>query len=325
MNSSPQQHESSGASFPPALDCWYLTGPTAAGKTTVGIEMARLLGADVVSLDSMAVYRGMDIGTAKPTPDQRQEVPHHLLDILDPVEEFSVSNFVEAAHDLIRTIRTAGREVLFVGGTPMYLKAMLRGLFTGPPADWDFRRQVEEEARQIGVNALHERLAQVDPLAAAQLHPNDVRRIIRALEVYKITGQPISHQQLQFEEGKPAEQCRVFVMGWPRTTLHHRIDQRVQWMFEAGLVDEVQGLLDKFDRLGRTASQAVGYREVITHLQNHESLNATIQKVKARTHQFARRQETWFRSLSECRRIEQDATTPPNEVAQQLVQLGSES
>jgi tRNA dimethylallyltransferase len=143
--------------------------------------------------------------------------------------------------------------------------------------------------------------------------------------VYKITGQPISHQQLQFEEGKPADQCRVFVMGWPRMTLHHRIDQRVQWMFEAGLVDEVQGLLDRFGRLGRTASQAVGYREVIAHLQNHESLDATIQKVKARTHQFARRQETWFRSLSECRRIEQSTTTPPAEVAQQLVQLGSKS
>jgi tRNA dimethylallyltransferase len=324
MNSSRQPAVSPATSFPPALDCWYLTGPTAAGKTDVGVELARRLGAEVISLDSMAVYRGMDIGTAKPSVEQRAEVPHHLIDILEPTEEFSVSNFVEAAHKLIQSIRQSGREVLFVGGTPMYLKAMLRGLYTGPPADWEFRRQVEEEARQIGVTALHERLAQVDPLAAAQLHPNDVRRVIRALEVYKITGQPISHQQLQFEEGRPADQCRVFVMGWPRATLHHRIDQRVQGMFAAGLVDEVRGLLHRFGRLGRTASQAVGYREVITHLESGESLEATEKKVKARTHQFARRQETWFRSLSECRRIEQNATASPEEVAKQLVALGTQ-
>jgi tRNA dimethylallyltransferase len=271
----------------------------------------------------MAVYRGMDIGTAKPTAAQRALVPHHLIDILDPTEEFSVSNFVQAAHGLIRSMREAGREVLFVGGTPMYLKAMLRGLYTGPPADWDFRRQVEEEARRIGVTALHERLAQVDPLAAAQLHPNDIRRVIRALEVYKITGQPISHQQLQFEEGRSAEDCRVFVMGWPRTTLLHRIDQRVRGMFEQGLVDEVRGLLKRFGRLGRTAAQAVGYREVIAQLESGESREATENKVKARTHQFARRQETWFRSLSECRRIEQDGSASPEQVARRLIELGS--
>ncbi len=324
MNTSHEPTESNGTSFPPALDCWYLTGPTAAGKTTVGIEMARLLGADVVSLDSMAVYRGMDIGTAKPTAKQREEVPHHLIDILDPTEEFSVSNFVGSAHALIRTIRETGREVLFVGGTPMYLKAMLRGLYTGPPADWAFRREVEEEARRIGIGALHDRLAQVDPVSAAQLHPNDVRRVIRALEVYKITGQPISHQQLQFEEGRRADQCRVFVMGWPRAALHHRIDQRVHWMFEAGLVDEVRGLPGRFGQLSRTASQAVGYREVIAHLQKGESLDATVRRVMARTHQFARRQETWFRSLSECRRIEQDPAIPPADVARRIVDLGAE-
>ena len=203
---------------PPALDCWYLTGPTAAGKTSVGLELAQLLHAEIISLDSMAVYRGMDIGTAKPAAEQQRAVPHHLIDILDPNQEFSVSNYVEAAHQKIAEIRRAGREVLFVGGTPMYLKAMLRGMYQGPPADWQFRREVEEEARRVGMEALHERLALVDPLSAAKLHKHDVRRIIRAIEVYKMTGAPISHQQLQFDEGVPGERCRVFVLGWPRTS-----------------------------------------------------------------------------------------------------------
>ncbi len=214
--------------------------------------------------------------------------------------------------------------MLFVGGTPMYLKAMLRGIYQGPPADWEFRSQVEEEARRVGIEALHERLSQVDPLSAEKLHKNDVRRIIRALEVYKITGEPISHQQLQFEEGTPAERCRVFVLGWPRVTLHHRIDARVEWMFEAGLVDEVRGLLARFGKLGRTASQAVGYRESIDYLQGRLSLVAAQSRVQVRTHQFARRQETWFRSLCECRRIEQDERSEPERVAAGLVEMGRE-
>ncbi len=254
--------------------------------------------------------------------EQLQAIPHHLIDVLDPVEEFSVSNYVEAAHGLIGEIRARGREVLFVGGTPMYLKAMLRGIYQGPPADWEFRSQVEEEARRVGMEALHERLSQVDPLSAEKLHKNDIRRIIRALEVYKITGQPISHQQLQFEEGTPARRCRVFVLGWPRATLHQRIDARVQWMFEAGLVDEVRELLDRFSTLGRTAAQAVGYRESIEYLRGRSSLQDAEVRVKVRTHQFARRQETWFRSLSECRRIEQDERLEPPEIAAQLVEMG---
>ncbi|MBM4094437.1 MAG: tRNA (adenosine(37)-N6)-dimethylallyltransferase MiaA [Planctomycetes bacterium] len=305
-----------------ALDCWYLTGPTASGKTAVGVEMARLLDAEIVSLDSMAVYRGMDIGTAKPSREQRDAVPHHLIDILNPDQEFSVWDYVEAAERRMREISGRGRQVLFVGGTPLYLKAVLRGLFRGPPADWEFRRQVEEEVRRVGIAVLHERLSQVDPLSASKLHPHDIRRIIRALEVYKSTGEPISHKQLQFEEGTGADRCRVFVLAWPRALLYQRIDGRVQGMFAAGLVDEVRGLLDRYGELGRTAAQAVGYREVIDHLRCPTTLEVTIDRVKNRTHQFARRQETWFRSLSECRRIEQDERIDAAEMARRLVELG---
>jgi tRNA dimethylallyltransferase len=291
----------SPTSTPPALDCWFLTGPTASGKTEIGLELAERLNAEIVSLDSMTLYREMDIGTAKPTPDQRQRVPHHLIDILSPDEEYSLSAYVDAATAAIHAIRKRGREILFVGGTPLYLKALLRGIFRGPPADWEFRRQIEEELRTVGLEALHQRLQQVDPLSAAKLHPHDKRRIIRALEVYRLTGRPISHLQTQFEEARPAEQCRVFALGWPRAMLHQRIHQRVEAMFAAGLVDEVQGILARHQALSRTASQAVGYREVIQSLRQGDDLAQTIETVKTRTRRFARHQETWFRSLSECR------------------------
>ncbi len=305
-------------------ECWFLTGATAAGKTTVGLELAELLNAEIVSLDSMALYRGMNIGTAKPTLEQQQRVPHHLLDVVDPTEEFSVSQYLSAAEAAVAEIRSRGREPLFVGGTPLYLKTLLRGLFEGPPADWDFRREVEAEAERVGLEALHRRLEQVDPVTAARLHPHDKRRIIRALEVYRQTGEPISHLQLQFDEGETASRRRVFVLQWPRPELHRRIDERVSAMFAAGVVDEVRGLLAKYGSLGRTAAQAVGYREVIDHLENHVDLNETIRRVQARTRQFARRQETWFRSLSECRFIPMQTGFDPRQVAEQIAAEGRE-
>lgn len=317
-NLSPTQ----SASEPSFLDCWYLTGATASGKTGIGIELARALDAEIVSLDSMALYREMDIGTAKPTAEQRRLVPHYLLDVLSPGDEFSVSNYVEAARQSITEIRSRGRQVLFVGGTPLYLKALLRGIFRGPPADWEFRREVEEELQQAGLPALHERLRQVDPLSAAKLHPHDKRRIIRALEVYRATGRPISHLQTQFEAGTPAESCRVFVLLWPRDVLHQRINRRVDEMFAAGFVEEVRGLLRRHGTLSRTALQAVGYREVVAHLQAPTDLAATVEAVKARTRQFARHQETWFRSLSECRFVHMEIDVTDQDVAQQILRAG---
>ncbi len=284
-----------------AADCWYLTGPTASGKTNIGLILADQLNAEIISLDSMSVYRGMDIGTAKPTVEQRARCPHHLIDLLDPNQEFSLADYVEAADECIRQIRSRNKQVLFVGGTPLYLKALLRGIFSGPGPDEDFRRQVLEETRRVGVEALHERLQQVDPLSAARLHPQDLRRIIRALEVYKLTGRPISHFQMQFDQGRPAEDCRVIVLDWARDELHRRIDRRVDRMFEAGLVDEVQQLRTRFGMLSKTAIQAVGYREVLQYLDGNWTLDQTVQRTKTRTRQFAKRQLTWFRSLSECR------------------------
>jgi tRNA dimethylallyltransferase len=305
------------------LDCWYLSGPTASGKTLVGLELAERLGAEIVSLDSMAVYQGMEIGTAKPNAEARERVPHHLLDLVPPTEEFSVSQYVGAAHSAVKHIRSRGKVPLFVGGSPLYLKSLLRGIYQGPPADWDFRRQAEQEAERVGIEALHNQLSAVDPLSAAKLHPHDKRRIIRALEVFHLTSRPISHQQLQFDEGLPWDQCRVFVLYWERPALHQRIEARVEWMFEAGLVEEVRRLLHRHGQLSRTALQAVGYREVHEHLQGTMSLPETKEAAKRRTRQFARRQETWFRQMSECRRVPVTDAHSAGEIAERIQQAAS--
>ncbi len=309
-------------SFVAAPDCWFLTGPTAGGKTGVGVELARHIDAEIVSLDSMALYRGMDIGTAKPTSDQRRAVPHHLIDVLEPHEQYSLAQYLEAARRVIEEIKGRGCEVLFVGGTPLYLKGLLRGVFKGPPADWPFRRRLQQEARRHGSDALHRRLAQVDPAAAERLHPNDTRRLIRALEVYEKTGRPISQLQEQFSRGRPAEACRVFVLDWPKGRLHQRISRRVDEMFGAGLVEEVRGLLAREQPLSKTARQAVGYREVVEHLEGRRGLAETIELVKTHTRRLAKRQATWFRSLSECRFIQVGEPFEPADVAGRIAEAG---
>jgi len=309
-------------SFPPALDSWYLTGPTAGGKTEVAVELAGLIGAEIISLDSMALYRGMDVGTAKPAIEERGGAPHHLIDVIEPEEEYSLAQYVAAAHGCIRRIKNRGGEALFVGGTPLYLKGLLRGIFEGPPADWKFRRELEREADEQAPGFLHARLAGVDPVSAERLHPNDARRLIRALEVFEKTGKPISQLQGQFEHCRPAEECRVFVLDWPRRELYERIDRRVEQMFLAGLVDEARHLLTRPGGLSKTAAQALGYREVIDHLRGGPGLPETIELVKTHTRQFAKRQLTWFRSLEECRFLPVAGDFDPADVARRIAEAG---
>lgn len=311
---------------PPELarSCWFLTGATATGKTSVSLEMARRLDAEIISLDSMAIYRGMDIGTAKPSREVRQQVPHHLIDIVDPADHFSVSQYLHSALAKIVEIKQRGKQVLFVGGTALYLKVLLRGMFEGPPADWNFRKEIEEELREMGTEFLHQRLEMVDPVSADLIHPNDQRRMIRALEVLRLTGKPMSHWQMQFDQGRQADECRVFTLRHPRGILHERIEKRVEQMFELGLIDEVKGLLQQFRQLGKTASQAVGYREVIDHLAGRLHWQQTVEQVKSRTRKFARHQETWFRGLSECRMIDLAGEMDSASIAEHLIQLGRE-
>lgn len=309
--------------FPPLTDCWYLTGATASGKTRIGLELAERIGAEIISLDSMAVYAGMDIGTAKPTFADRARVDHHLLDIVRPNEVFSLSDYLEAAHRVVGEIRARGNQVLFVGGTPLYLKSLLRGVCEGPPADPDFRREVEEEIKLIGVDALRARLEQVDPLSASKLHPNDQRRMIRALEVYKLTGTPISHYQMQFDELQEDRCLHVFALAWDRTGLHGRINERVDKMFDAGFVEEVRVLLQEFGEFSATALQGVGYREVVDHLTEQSQLVVAVTKTKTRTRRFARRQETWFRGTAECQWVSMDDQSTVTSVVDLIISSNS--
>ena len=285
-----------------ARQCWFLTGPTASGKSAVGVELARRLGAEIITMDSMSLYRGMDVGTAKPSALERRRVAHHLFDVIEADEEFSLAQCVDAARGAAAEISQRGQKVLFVGGTPLYLKALLRGIFEGPAADWELRRRLQQEADQHGRERLHERLAKVDLQTARRLHPNDTRRVVRALEVFEKTGKPISQWQRQFNVPAAREECRVFALDWPREILYGRINVRVEVMFAMGFVDEVRRLISRRP-LSRSANQAVGYREVIEHLEGRRDWDETMELIKTHTRQLAKRQFTWFRSLSECRPI----------------------
>lgn len=295
----------------------YLTGPTASGKTAVGVALARRLDAEVIALDSTTIYRRMDIGTAKPTMAEREGIPHHLIDVIEPWESASVADYREWARQAINAIEGRGRRVLFVGGTALYLKALLRGLFEGPGSDPEVRRQLEAEAERIGDIALHQRLVVLDPITAARLHPNDRRRVVRALEVLTITGRPISAFQGEHQRPAPAS-VPVLALEPPRDRLYERIDRRVLAFFEAGLVDEVRALRDGERPLSSVAAQAIGYREVLAMLDGDASLAETIERIQLRSRQFAKRQGTWFRGLEEVRSIPIDPDDDPDSIARQL-------
>jgi len=230
--------------------CWFLSGPTACGKSDVGLNLAMKLDAEIVALDSMSLYRGLDVGTAKPSSEARRSRPHHLIDVIGPHEEYSLTDYVQAAEAACREIVSRGRTPLFVGGTGLYLRGILRGIFDGPPADWKLRRRLESEAQREGPEILHRRLQEVDPAAAKLLHPHDVRRVIRGLEVYHSTGRPLSQQQQQQPLAVEQRPRHVYWLSPPRDWLYERINRRVEAMFAAGLVGEVQRLILGTERLG---------------------------------------------------------------------------
>ena len=307
-----------------------LTGPTGCGKTALGVELAERLDAEIISMDSMALYRGMDIGTAKPGAEERRRVPHHLLDVLEPWESASVAWWLKEAARCVADVERRGRLVLFVGGTPLYLKALLRGLFDGPPADLALRRRLTQEADQVGCQALHQRLAGVDPISASRLHPNDLRRIIRALEVWESTGRPISAWQKEWYAAgsfrpatarpdrhmpfllvRPSSSTpppRCLCLDVPRHELYARINLRVERMIAAGLVEEVRRLQKQSPPLSREAAQALGYKEIFAYLDGQSSLAEAVDNIKTRSRNFAKRQGTWFRQIPECQPITAELT-----------------
>jgi tRNA dimethylallyltransferase len=291
----------------PFRNALVLTGPTGSGKSALALELAPRLDAEIIAMDSMTIYRGMDIGTAKPSPQDRVRVPHHLIDALDPWESANVAWWLDRATVACRDIKNRGKQPLFVGGTPFYLKALLLGLFPSPPADAELRQRLEADAETAGREQLHARLAANDPVTAARLHPNDVRRVVRALEVWELTGKPISEWQqqgwwddadrtmnvMEAADGTP----RCLAVELPRRELYERINRRVEAMIAAGWLDEVRNLRNLPRPLSREAAQALGYKEINEHLDGVRNLPETIALIQMRTRQFAKRQLTWFRGL----------------------------
>ena len=277
------------------MDAWVLAGPTASGKTALSIRLAKAHACEIVCMDSMQIYRRMDIGTAKPTAEERAAVPHHLLDIADPGDAFSVSDYAAAAQEAAREIIAQGRRPLFVGGTGFYLRALRQDLTLGSTgADPALRERLEEEAAAPGgKEALWERLRAADPVTAERLHRNDSRRVIRALEVLAVTGEPLSAQHAEPDSGP--FRCRVAVLNMDRERLYERIDRRVTQMLEQGLEAEVSGLLASGVSPTCQAMQGIGYKEWLPYFAGERTAAETAALIRQNTRHYAKRQLTWFR------------------------------
>ena len=274
-----------------------LVGPTAAGKTALAVALAERLGGEVISADAFAVYRGLDIGTAKPGPAERRRVPHHLIDVADPRERYSAGMFVRDADAAIAAILARGRRAVVVGGTMFYVRALLRGLFPEPPKDEALRRALEEEWRRDPA-AVRARLAALDPEAAARVAPTDRQRILRAVEVATAAGRPMT--ELWREHPLPARRhpARLLGIAPPRSDLHARIAARVEGMFARGLLDEVRGLLVSGVPRGAHALKAIGYRECCRALDGEWTAEQARERTAAATRQLAKRQLTWLRGAA---------------------------
>lgn len=287
-----------------AVDAVLLLGPTASGKSALAMELAEKMQLEIVSIDSAQVYRGMDIGTAKPGAAERAAVAHHLIDIREPNDPYSVADFVRDATVAIQEIRTRDRIPLLVGGTMLYAKALREGLADLPSADTEMRQRIEAEAQQIGWPALHARLAQVDPPTAARLKPNDSQRIQRALEVYESSGTPMS-QLLAVERAPALKLSTIAVLPADRVQLHQRVIQRFDAMLDAGFVDEVRALHARGDLNPDLPSmRSVGYRQAWRFVEGRCRLDEFRLDALAATRQLAKRQMTWLRSMSDAAVIE---------------------
>jgi len=291
-------------------------GVTASGKARLGFELAKSLDGEIISVDSMKVYRRMDIGTAKPSRQAQEEVRHHLVDVVEPSESFSVGLFLERALAVIDDIRSRGKTVVAVGGTALYIKALLYGLFEGPGSDELIRAELKARVQREGTARLHEALQRIDPEAASRIDSNDAKRIIRALEVYQLTGRPISSFQKQFDAEKPMHDWIILGLRRQKEEESRRMNARVKRMIEQGLVEEVRSLLAEERPLSRQARCAIGYAEIIEHLQGRMSLEDAIEEVKKNTRRLAKGQRTWFKTFKGVRWID----VGPEETAESVIE-----
>jgi tRNA dimethylallyltransferase len=276
-----------------------ICGPTAVGKTAAGIALARAVGGEIIGADSMQVYRGLDIGTAKPTAAEQAAVRHHLIDVVDPDEPFDAARYKTLGRQAIADLSGRGRTPIVVGGTGLYIKALLSGLFRADARDAQVRHRLRTEAQALGPGALHARLKRCDPQSASRLHPNDTVRILRALEVFEVTGRPISGLQREHRFADTPFRALKLGLALERQTLYRRIDQRVQAMLEAGLEAEVRSLLEKGYGPELKPMQSIGYSHMAAFIAGVLSREECLRTLKRDTRRFAKRQLTWFRADSE--------------------------
>jgi len=280
-----------------------IIGATASGKSALAMQLARELGGEILSVDSMQVYREMDIGTAKPTSDERDAVKHHLIDVVSPSETFTAARFVEMADAVIADAAKHGVPLIAVGGTPLYFKSLFVGMFAGPGANDLIRGRL----RKLENSELHRMLTAIDPPAAQRIHLNDTKRLIRALEVHELTGHPISSLQTQWGVLLPRHEAVWIGLHWDPDAINRRINGRVKQMIDAGWVDESKRLREKYGPLSPTAAEATGYSLLLDHIAGRISLDDAIEQIKIATRQLARRQMKWFRRFPNVKWIAGDA------------------
>lgn len=301
---SPQASSDHSGSIPiveGGLRC--LVGPTAAGKSALALALCERAGAQLVSLDSMQVYRGMDLGTAKPTVEERERVPHHMLDLVEPNETYDVHRYLKDLRQLLAELGDPLPRLLFVGGTAFYLKVLVAGLFEGPPTDHALRKEIHARLDAEGNQSLHDELTRIDPVAAARIHANDSKRLVRALEVYEQTGKPLSEWQKQWgwdedsEASEPQSPHRLIGVDLPPQDLEQRIAARITEMIDAGWVEEVRRIRDTTG-FGSTSIQALGYPQVLDLAEERITRTQCEELVTIKTRQFARRQRTWYKKFA---------------------------
>jgi len=280
-----------------------IVGPTASGKTDLAIALAGQCGGEIVSADSRQIYRFLDIGTAKPTPAEREAARHHLIDFLNPDKTFSAGEYAKKARPVVRDVLSRRKIPIVAGGSGLYVRALIDGMFEAESKDESLRALLKKRAEQDGPEPLHAELGRIDPVAAERIHPRDARRIIRALEVFRITGKPIS--DIQRNGTRPSGYIfSMWGIAWPRAVLYGRIDSRVDDMIRRGFVDEVRRLLEMGYTAGLNSLDTLGYREAFRYLSDEIPMEEMIALIKQNTRRFAKRQLTWFRADPRIRWIE---------------------
>ena len=291
-----------------------ILGVTASGKGRLAYDLAESLCAEIISIDSMKVYRRMDIGTAKPPEEAQRGINYHLIDIVEPSDSFSVGVFHERALGAMEQIKERGKEIIGVGGTALYIKALLYGLFEGPGSDEQVRAELQERAEAQGMAELYQELTKIDAVAAERINPNDSKRIIRALEVYRMTGKPISSFQRQWDDSDAKGDWTIIGLRREKAEESRRINGRVKKMIAAGLVDEVKALLGEEKPLSKQARCAIGYAEIIEYLGGRIELEDAVELIKKNTRRLAKNQRTWFKTFKNVHWLDIEADETPEEI-----------